>query len=75
MNFLYFFLCSLINLSLMFFIFFLEFLFVSRLTIIVSPIFQCVLIIVMVFIAILISYFLSSVIFKNIISKFFDMDK
>ncbi|ACH93415.1 hypothetical protein BDCR2A_00569 [Borrelia duttonii CR2A] len=74
MNFLYFVLCSLINLSLMFFIFFLEFLFVSRLNIIVSPIFQYVLIIVMIFISIAISYFLSSVIFRNIISKFFDLD-
>ncbi|AFI31257.1 hypothetical protein Q7M_478 [Borrelia crocidurae str. Achema] len=74
MNFLYFVLCSLINLSLMFFIFFLEFLFVSRLNIIVSPIFQYVLIIVMIFISIAISYFLSSVIFRNILSKFFDLD-
>nr|WP_084538440.1 hypothetical protein [Borrelia persica] len=75
MNFLYFILCSLINLSLMFFIFFLEFLFIARLNIIVSPIFQFVLILVMIVISIGISYFLSSFIFKNIIFKFFNLDK
>lgn len=75
MKILYFILCSLINLSLMFFVFFLEFLFIAKLNIIVSSVFQLVLVFFMIIIAIVISYVLSSIILKNIISKFFNLDK
>ncbi|WP_281861287.1 hypothetical protein [Candidatus Borrelia fainii] len=75
MKILYFILCSLINLSLMFLVFFLEFLFIAKLNIIVSSVFQLILVFFMIIIAIVISYFLSSIILKNIISKFFNLDK
>ncbi|AAX17799.1 hypothetical protein A7978_02355 [Borrelia turicatae] len=75
MKILYFILCSLINLSLMFLVFFLEFLCIAKLNIIVSSVFQLVLVFFMIIIAIVISYVLSSIILKNIISKFFNLDK
>ncbi|WP_421622712.1 hypothetical protein R5397_02010 [Borrelia sp. MN22-0132] len=75
MKILYFILCSLINLSLMFLVFFLEFLFIAKLNIIVSSVFQLILVFFMIIIAIVISYVLSSIILKNIISKFFNLDK
>lgn len=75
MKILYFILCSLINLSLMFLVFFLEFFCIAKLNIIVSSVFQFVLVFFMIIIAIVISYVLSSIILKNIISKFFNLDK
>lgn len=75
MKILYFILCSLINLSLMFLVFFLEFLCIAKLNIIVSSVFQLVLVFFMIIVAIVISYVLSSIILKNIISKFFNLDK
>ena len=56
-------------------VFFLEFVFVARLNIIISPFFQFVLVLLMIIISITISYFLSNVIVKSIISKFFNPDK
>ncbi|AWG43225.1 hypothetical protein CR532_02465 [Candidatus Borreliella tachyglossi] len=75
MNILYFILCSLTNLSLMFLIFFLEFFCIAKLNIIVSPFFQFILVLFMIIISIVISYFLSNIIAKSIISKFFNLDK
>ncbi|AHH08450.1 Hypothetical protein BAN_0067900 [Borrelia anserina BA2] len=74
MKILYFILCSLINLSLMFFVFFVEFLLIARLNIIVSFVFQFVLVFFMIIISILISYFLSSIILRRVIFKFFNLD-
>ncbi|WKC58427.1 hypothetical protein [Borrelia sp. P9F1] len=56
-------------------VFFLEFVFVAKLNIIVSPFFQFILVLLMIVISITISYFLSNVIAKSIISKFFNLDK
>ncbi|AAX16980.1 hypothetical protein [Borrelia hermsii] len=75
MNILYFILCSLINLALMFLVFFIEFLVIAKLNIIVSSVFQFILVFFMIIISIVVSYFVSNIFFKNIISKFFNLDK
>ncbi|AHH12494.1 Hypothetical protein BHO_0067900 [Borrelia hermsii YBT] len=75
MNILYFILCSLINLALMFLIFFIEFLVIAKLNIIVSSVFQFILVFFMIIISIVVSYFVSNIFFKNIIAKFFNLDK
>ncbi|AHH03464.1 Hypothetical protein BHY_0513 [Borrelia nietonii YOR] len=75
MKILYFILCSLINLALMFLVFFIEFLFIAKLNIIVSSVFQFILVFFMIIISIVISYFVSNIFLKKIISKFFNLDK
>ncbi|AHH04936.1 hypothetical protein BmHG_00486 [Borrelia miyamotoi] len=74
MKILYFILCSLINLSLMFLVFLLEFLLIAKINIIASSVFQLILVFFMIIISIVISYFVSSIIVKNAISKFFNLD-
>ena len=75
MKILYFILCSLTNLSLMLLVFFLEFFFIAKLNVIISPFFQFVLVLLMIIVSITISYFVSNIIAKSIISKFFNIDK
>lgn len=59
----------------MFFVFFLEFIFVAKLNIIVASIFQFILVFFMIVISIVVSFFVSNFILKNVISKFFNLDR
>lgn len=68
-------LCALINLSIMFLVFFLEFLLVIKFSIIVKPYLQFILIFMMIVFAILVGYFASILIVRNLFIELFEPDQ
>lgn len=68
-------LCMLMNLFIMFLVFFLEFLLIVKFGIIVKPYLQFILILMMIIFAVVAGYFVSVFIVRSLLIKLFKLDQ